>query len=325
MAIDFAQPKHIRARSWIRLVACASVLALSATTSQSQTLYKYKDASGRWIFSDRAPVDAEGVETESLGRSELTPEARFRRELDEDSGLLTLTVENTCYCPIQLLAELDPADGVEGPEGRVKRVVSPRSTVALAGYTGPALGRDSIEARLGFVLGDPGAKHISPEGGYRLPFAPAKTYLVTQAYPDSVTHVTPDSVHAVDLAMPNGSGVYAARDGIVVEVAHQNFTGGTDLEKFATKANRVRIMHDDGTFSLYGHLSWDSIRVRPGERVARGQYIANSGDTGFSSGPHLHFAVLRNAGLHLASVPVNFVDAQAKLITLRTGVEVGPP
>ena len=312
-------------RGKFRVCVIACVLTFAAGAVQAQTLYKYKDESGRWVYTDREPAETENVEIEVLGRTELKPEARFVRDLDEEAGLLTLRVENSCFCPIELLAELEPAEGIEGPEGRVKRVIPARSTVALAGFTGPGLDRDSVDARLGFVLGNPDAEHTAPEHGYRLPFAPAKSYRVTQTYPDSKTHRTPDSLYAIDLAMPEGSGVYTARAGIVVEVAHQNFTGGTDLEKFGTKANRVRILHDDGTFSVYGHLSWDSIRVRPGEEVVRGQYIANSGDTGYSSGPHLHFAVLRNAGLHLKSVPVQFVDAQSDAITLQSGDDVGPP
>ncbi len=71
-------------------------------------------------------------------------------------------------------------------------------------------------------------------------------------------------------------------------------------------ANVVRILHDDGTYAVYAHLNWNSIRVKPGDRVVTGQYIADSGNTGLSSGPHLHFAVLRNAGLRVESLPAAF-------------------
>ncbi len=46
--------------------------------------------------------------------------------------------------------------------------------------------------------------------------------------------------------------------------------------------------------------------MRIGDHVVRGQYIANSGNTGFTSGPHLHFAVIRNSGTEEISVPFQF-------------------
>ena len=68
----------------------------------------------------------------------------------------------------------------------------------------------------------------------------------------------------------------------------------------------MRILHDDGTYAIYAHLNTNSIRVKPGDKVRRGQYIADSGNTGFSSGPHLHFAVVRNVGMEIQSLPVIF-------------------
>ncbi len=85
------------------------------------------------------------------------------------------------------------------------------------------------------------------------------------------------------------------------------------------EANFVQIMHDDGTYAIYAHLQLDTVRVKPGQRVARGEYIANSGNTGFSSGPHLHFAVLRNVGLRSESVPVTFAGPGGVGVTPRSG------
>ena len=87
-------------------------------------------------------------------------------------------------------------------------------------------------------------------------------------------------------------------------------------------ANVVRILHDDGTYAIYAHLNWNSIRVRPGDRVSRGQYIADSGNTGFSSGPHLHFAVQRNVGMRIESVPVSFAGMQRSSVTPATGMSL---
>jgi murein DD-endopeptidase MepM/ murein hydrolase activator NlpD len=71
--------------------------------------------------------------------------------------------------------------------------------------------------------------------------------------------------------------------------------------------------------SLYGHLSWNSIRVAPGQRVERGEYIADSGNTGFSTGPHLHFVVQRNRGGAIISLPVQFEGSSGAAVTVRAG------
>jgi murein DD-endopeptidase MepM/ murein hydrolase activator NlpD len=119
--------------------------------------------------------------------------------------------------------------------------------------------------------------------------------------------------------MPVGTNVFAARGGVVIEVTSDYFENGTDINVDGPRANLLRVLHDDGTMSLYGHLNWNSIRVVPGQRVQRGEYLADSGNTGFSTGPHLHFVVQRNRGGAIESVPVEFAGVGGAPVTLRAG------
>jgi murein DD-endopeptidase MepM/ murein hydrolase activator NlpD len=85
----------------------------------------------------------------------------------------------------------------------------------------------------------------------------------------------------IDFAVPLGTPVAAAAAGVVVETGDFFFNG-----------NSVYIDHGQGIVTLYCHL--ERAEVRAGERVAAGQRIGRSGNTGRSSGPHLHWTVLAN-------------------------------
>jgi murein DD-endopeptidase MepM/ murein hydrolase activator NlpD len=85
----------------------------------------------------------------------------------------------------------------------------------------------------------------------------------------------------VDFAVPIGTPVYAASDGTIEKAG-----------PYAGYGNYVRIDHADGLATAYGHLSRFAPGIRPGVHVAQGQLVAFSGNTGRSTGPHLHFEVL---------------------------------
>ena len=83
--------------------------------------------------------------------------------------------------------------------------------------------------------------------------------------------------------------------------------------------NFVRVLHDDGTMGVYLHLKQGSVSVREGQRVAVGSALGLSGNTGNSSGPHLHFVVQRNTGLGLVSIPYQFNQPLGELPNFALG------
>jgi len=74
--------------------------------------------------------------------------------------------------------------------------------------------------------------------------------------------------------------------------------------------------------AIYAHLELESIRYPAGTRVERGQFIAESGNTGYSSGPHLHFAVQKNFGMDLRSIPFRFQDEDGASFVPLMGMKV---
>ncbi|MFI6861669.1 M23 family metallopeptidase [Streptomyces sp. NPDC050421] len=102
-----------------------------------------------------------------------------------------------------------------------------------------------------------------------------------------------------DFAVPIGTKVQAAHTGTIVKAGPN---GGGDGPAYG---NAIVIKHGNGTYSQYAHLS--KIQVHIGEHVKKGEKIALSGNTGNSSGPHLHFEIRTTANYGSAVNPVNFL------------------
>jgi murein DD-endopeptidase MepM/ murein hydrolase activator NlpD len=297
------------------------LLALPAAMPQAQNVHAYRDASGQWVFTDRG-ASADGAHGNALNLPPRSPEALHVVVERSDSGTATrLTAVNDCLCVVTLRMAITQSDLAGVPSGAIyPATLEPgaRAVLVEAQHSGSA--RPELQYVWKTALGSPQAEHHPPRP-YRAPFAVGTTYRVSQAYPEHITHVTPDSAYAVDIALPDGTAVYAGRAGTVINVRHDSFRGGA-LAAMADQANLIEILHDDGTIAVYGHLHWDSIRVRIGQHVALGEYIADSGNTGFSSGPHLHFAVWRNAGEEDVSVPIQFEGPAGTAVTPATGLQL---
>jgi murein DD-endopeptidase MepM/ murein hydrolase activator NlpD len=141
-----------------------------------------------------------------------------------------------------------------------------------------------------------------PATRYRLPFELDTPRYLVQGANGPFTH---QGVQAFDFAMPVGTPVLAARDGTVGRVRDGFREGGLD-PRFRTRVNEVLVLHADGTFAQYEHLS-PGISVHEGQAVKMGERIASSGSTGYAAGPHLHFSVSRRvAPASTETVPIHF-------------------
>ena len=287
----------------------AAALGLAAGPAASE-VYRYKDQNGHWVYADRKPDAGKAAEPVRVKASGASPRISVEPRSTPDG--ISIVAVNECRCSV----EFDLRVGKQTDTQTVRATVAPRSEQLLLALP-PPIGKSQVPFDFGYVIGVPGAEH-APKRPYRAPFANARSFLVSQAPPDYFTHRDLASRYAIDFSMPEGSAVHAAREGLVINVAHQFFRGGLTPAS-QDEANFVQILHDDGTNAIYAHLQMDSVRVQPGQRVARGEYIANSGNTGFSSGPHLHFAVLRNAGMRSVSVPLSFSGPGGAVITPHTG------
>ena len=196
----------------------------------------------------------------------------------------------TPLTPLEGVAVLPPADK---PSGTSQSVV-----LAELEIVDPTR-RYRRELAYRAKFGDPRAR--PHDYAYRLPWPTGLTYSVLQGFHGTFSH-RGSNEFAVDFDCPVATPVLAARDGTVIayNAAAQGAGTTPDFLDYR-RTNFVLVLHDDGTVGEYMHLSPSGIEVKPGQRVARGSRLALSGNTGFSSTPHLHFQVM-TAGEDGASV-----------------------
>jgi murein DD-endopeptidase MepM/ murein hydrolase activator NlpD len=289
------------APSRIGLILLSVLFAASA--AHAKRIYQWKDAQGITHFTDSKPgdVDARDVK-ESLVRADAQ---RIVDLSSTDTGNeRRLIFNNRLAGPVEVELAFQEASGVISDPSLPLRAVLPanRETPVATIRPDPAAAQGIYSLTYRAVPGDPAARP-SFEFVYRLPFHAGTTFEVHQGFNGAASHNVDQSRYSVDLAVAEGTPVLAARAGLVMQVERDFYGAGTDREKFGDRANVVRILHEDGSMAVYAHLALEGVTVGPGQRVAAGQQIGYSGNTGFSSGPHLHFSVQVNTGMDLKSIP----------------------
>ena len=151
----------------------------------------------------------------------------------------------------------------------------------------------SFEAKLQFIL-DP---TTIPTAGTAVFTWPVKNVVITQYFGGTEFAKRNAGVYGgrayhpgVDFGVPRGTAIYAPLSGTV------RATGNTDAVPGCYSWGKWTLIdHANGLSTLYAHQ--DTIAVTPGQRVSTGDVIGYSGNTGYSTGPHLHFTVYAKDGV----------------------------
>ena len=288
-------------------------LLLVASQASALTIYKYVDKHGTVTYSDQAVPGAQVFVFRDRMVEKL--DNLVKLETKKHAAGETLLVRNDLYAPVEIELRLDKVSNAAGaPDEPIRWVLPPRSKIRLV--TLAPLEADKplrYKPRLRYAMGDPRLQPLVYR--YPLPWR-GGPFKLTQGANGRYSHFTPKGRYAMDIAMPEGTPILASRGGMVVKTEnHQSGRGNNP------SGNYVRILHDDGTMGVYLHLMRGSVSVREGQRVAAGTPIARSGNTGNSTGPHLHFVVQRNVGLALESIPFNFAQPVDSLPNFAVGGE----
>jgi murein DD-endopeptidase MepM/ murein hydrolase activator NlpD len=227
---------------------------------------------------------------------------RQRYQSQSGSPIATLPIP----APAKLAVTPAPAAIAKGvrvnPEfraGTVARSVAPAAKPANQLVASASLGSQSYEPLVQTLLG----KAVSPE----LPGLNSDSLLPDGAMAGFIWPAKGQFTSGygwrwgrmhkgVDIAANEGTPIHAAAGGVVTYSAWND--GGY--------GNLVEITHPDGTITMYAHNS--RLLVRSGERVRQGQQISEMGNTGFSTGPHLHFEI-RTPGQGAVN-PVSYLPKQ---------------
>jgi murein DD-endopeptidase MepM/ murein hydrolase activator NlpD len=281
-------------------------MSYQVSSYAESSVYRYRNSSGNLVFSDEQPDNTKSDEVKLKIKKVNKPKPRFY--IVESGGEYRLMVDNPLYIPVQIKVTF------EGGRSPVYDLVHQNEEKPVA------ISKHSFgKYKYRWVFGDPSSIHSGHV--YRFPVVKKGIYKISQGFKGGFTHSKEYNLYAVDIAMQMGTDLVAARGGVVISVKDDYHLRGTG-SFFLDKANHVKILHSDGTYATYGHILMGSAIVKPGDKVLAGQKIARSGSAGYSTGPHLHFVVQKNAGMKIKAVPFSMADKTGEKIALKKGTVI---
>jgi len=298
------------------VIAAAAVLAACEPPVQQPPLYASPQPRPVVAAAAAAPADAATWGTLIDARDDLVFDGgRLHFELRQAGGRVIQTVRNDYAVEITLAWSVRDLDNLIADAPQVGAITLPAAleagapgpTVVLTHFTviRPALAFWRVlDFRARF--GNPAARPA--RYAYALPFGVGQERRVIQGFGGAFSH-RGSMQYAVDFDAPEGTPILAARDGLVV-ATHDGARGHGGTVEFLdyTRMNFILVRHDDGTIGEYLHLAPAGVRARAGQRVRRLDYIGLSGNTGYSTRPHLHFQVMTADanGVDAISFPIEF-------------------
>ncbi|WP_438980244.1 M23 family metallopeptidase [Polynucleobacter sp.] len=126
---------------------------------------------------------------------------------------------------------------------------------------------------------------------------------MTKPSKNKVTGPYSDKHRGIDYSGKGDSGVYAAKEGTIIQSINAYNTAWENTGKLTTRdyGNYIKMKHADGTFTLYAHMAKDSV-LEAGTSVRAGERIGTIGNTGNSTGAHLHFEYRNSENINIEPV-----------------------
>lgn len=254
------------------------------------------------------------------GASKASPSAKpgsVRLFINRTAQGQAMDVRNDLDVPVEVVVRLSRMVNVAGVGKTLRHTVPANSRVRLANLRKrdaafPLMYRHSFSYSMLYTP-EPDQPGSVDGPVYALPWR-GGPFHISQGAGGDFSHNSPRGRFAVDIAMPVGTPIVAARAGTVLKVRNNQHGRLPD-----PGGNYVRIQHDDGTHAAYLHLKRGSVQVRPGQRVEVGSLLGRSGNTGRSTGPHLHFVVQQMQGDSLLSIPFRFAQPVSSLPNFALG------